>query len=275
MNHRNFEIPAGDGAVLRCSHFPAQGKAKSVIVIAHGYKGFKDWGMFPYIATTLSQEHEVITFNFSHAGIGEDLLHFTELEKFARNTYRRSLKDMEILLSYLSQHPKFGSLPLFLLGHSLGGGICLVYTLDHPDEISGVISWNGVTKLDLLTEEQKQQMKETGRTYVLNGRTGQQMPLDAVILEDMENNKERYNILERIQKASFPVVLIQGSQDGVHLRQGSEHLIKLRPDISWVQVPEGNHTFNTVHPFAGTTPPLELAIAATTDFINQTLTLTE
>lgn len=271
MQHRNFEIPAGEDAVLRCSHFPAQGVPKSLIVIAHGYKGFKDWGMFPYIATTLSQDHEVITFNFSHAGIGEDLLHFTELEKFARNTYRRELKDMEILLSYLSQHPKFGSLPLFLLGHSLGGGICLVYTLDHPNEVSGVISWNGVTTLDLLTEEQKQEMKEIGRTHVLNGRTGQQMPLDVVILEDMENQKERYNILERMKTASFPVVLIQGSQDGAHLRQGSEQLTELRPDINWVQVPEGNHTFNTVHPFAGTTPQLELAIAASTDFINHLL----
>lgn len=271
MQHRNFEIPAGEDAVIRCSHFPAQGVPKSLIVIAHGYKGFKDWGMFPYIATALSQDHEVITFNFSHAGIGEDLLHFTELEKFARNTFRRELKDMEILLSYLSQHPKFGSLPLFLLGHSLGGGISLVYTLDHPDEVRGVISWNGVTKLDLLTEEQKQEMKETGRTHVLNGRTGQQMPLDAVILEDMENHKERYNILERMKTATFPVVLIQGSQDGAHLRQGSEQLTIIRPDINWVQIPEGNHTFCTVHPFAGTTPQLELAIAATINFITQML----
>lgn len=271
MNHRNFEIPAGEEAILRCSYFPAQGEAKSVIVIAHGYKGFKDWGMFPHIAHTLSHEHEVITFNFSHAGIGEDLLHFTELEKFARNTHHRELKDLEILLSYLSQHPKFGNLPLFLLGHSLGGGICLVYTLDHPSDISGVISWNGVTKLDLLTDEQKQEMRETGRTYVLNGRTGQQMPLDAVILEDMENQKERYNILERMKTASFPVILIQGSQDGAHLRQGSEQLIKLRPDIPWIQIPDGNHTFGTVHPFTGATPQLELAIAATINFINHTL----
>jgi pimeloyl-ACP methyl ester carboxylesterase len=271
MQHRNFEIPAGEDAVLRCSHFPAQEAPKSLIVIAHGYKGFKDWGMFPYIATTLSQDHEVITFNFSHAGIGEDLLHFTELEKFARNTFRRELKDMEILLSYLSQHPKFGSLPLFLLGHSLGGGICLVYTLDHPSEVSGVISWNGVTKLDLLTEEQKQEMKQTGRTHVLNARTGQQMPLDAVILEDMENQQERYNILERMKTASFPVVLIQGSLDGAHLRQGSKQLTELRPDINWIHIPDGNHTFGTVHPFAGTTPQLELAIASTTNFIDQTL----
>lgn len=271
MNH-NFEIPAGDDAVLRCSRYPAQSVAKSLIVVAHGYKGFKDWGMFPYIAAELSREHEVITFNFSHAGIGEDLLNFTELEKFARNTYHRELKDMEILLSYLSQHPKFGSLPLFLLGHSRGGGDCMLYALDHPDEITGVISWNGVTNLDLFTEEQKQEMKEKGRAHVLNGRTGQQMPLDVVIIEDLELQQERYNILERMKLTSFPAVLIQGSEDGEQLRHGSEQLIKLRPDIEWIQIPGGNHTFGTVHPFAGTTPQLEQTLAETIGFISRTLT---
>lgn len=270
--NRNFEIPAGNDAVLRCSCYPAQSEAKSLIVIAHGYKGFKDWGMFPYIAATLSREHEIITFNFSHAGIGEDPLKFTQLEKFARNTYHRELKDMEILLSYLSQHPKFGSLPLFLLGHSRGGGECLLYALDHPEEITGVISWNGITNLDLFTAEQKQEMKEKGRTFVLNGRTGQQMPLDIVILEDLERQQERYNIQERMKQATFPAILIQGSLDGERRMSESEQLIQVRPDISWVQIEDGNHTYGTVHPFAGTTPQLEQALAATTDFIHFTLT---
>ncbi|WP_238650907.1 alpha/beta hydrolase family protein [Paenibacillus piscarius] len=268
---RNFELPAGEDAVLRCSHFSAQGKARSLIVIAHGYKGFKDWGMFPYVAGALSNEHEVISFNFSHAGIGEDLQHFTELEKFARNTYQREIRDMEILLSYLSQHHRFGSLPVFLLGHSRGGGVCLLYALDHPGEIAGVLSWNGITNLDLFTEEQKREMREQGRTHVLNGRTGQQMPLDAVIIEDLEQQAERYNLLERMKQARFPAVLIQGSEDGEHLRRGSETLNRLRPDMEWVRIPGGNHTFGTVHPFAGPTPPLDMAIAESREFIDSVL----
>lgn len=268
---RNFELPAGEDAVLRCSHFPAQGKARSLIVITHGYKGFKDWGMFPYVAKTLSNEHEVISFNFSHAGIGEDLEQFTELEKFARNTYQREIRDMEILLSYLSQHHRFGSLPVFLLGHSRGGGVCLLYALDHPEEIAGVLSWNGITSLDLFTEEQKREMREQGRTHVLNGRTGQQMPLDAVIIEDLEQQAERYNLMERMKQARFPAVLIQGSEDSEHLRRGSEALNRLRPDIEWVCIPGGNHTFGTVHPFAGPTQPLDMAIAASREFIARVL----
>lgn len=270
--NRNFEIPAGHEALLRCSRFPARSGPKSLIVVVHGYKGFKDWGMFPYVAAALSSEHEVITFNFSHSGIGADLQHFTELHKFARNTYSQEQKDMEILLSYLHQHPKLGSLPVFLLGHSRGGAEALLYALDHSEEIAGVISWNGVTSPgDLYSPDQKRAMREQGQAYIVNGRTGQQMPLDAVLLDDLEQHHERYQIIGRMQKASFPAVLIQGTQDGEHLRRGSADLTAVRPDIDWVQIEGGNHTFGTVHPFAGTTPQLDQAIAASEAFINRVL----
>ncbi|MNP82138.1 hypothetical protein D3C76_1806860 [compost metagenome] len=74
-----------------------------------------------------------------------------------------------------------------------------------------------------------------------------------------------------MQQAGFPVVLIQGSEDGARLRRGSEQLTVVRPDIEWVQIPGGDHTFRTVHPFAGATPQLEQAIEATRAFIGRVL----
>lgn len=266
----DFQLTLEDGVLLRCTHFPAQqSPAVSLIIIAHGYKGFKDWGMFPYAAEQLSQEHEVITFNFSHNGIGDDPFEFTELEKFAINTYDRELADLDALIRYLRREERFRELPLFLIGHSRGAGDCLVYALDHPGEVNGVISWNGVTNLDLFTAQQKEEMRATGRSYVLNGRTNQKMPLDNVILEDLERQKERYDILKRLENGPrFPIVLIQGSEDGSHLRKGSAKLISLRPDVDWVHIPGGNHTFCTVHPFKGTTPQLDQALQASLVFID-------
>ncbi|MNJ00550.1 hypothetical protein D3C73_1599070 [compost metagenome] len=74
-----------------------------------------------------------------------------------------------------------------------------------------------------------------------------------------------------MKAAGFPAVLIQGTEDGERLRRGSAELVQLRPDIRWVQIAGGNHTFCTVHPFAGTTPQLEEVIAATEAFISDTL----
>ncbi|WP_334074699.1 alpha/beta hydrolase family protein [Paenibacillus sp. A14] len=271
----DFQIPLEDGHVLQCTRFPAQERNEdtSLVIMAHGYKGFKDWGMFPPAAEYLSRFHEVVTFNFSHNGIGDVKDEFTELGKFAVNTYDRELKDLKALAAAMTADPMFAGLPLYFLGHSRGAGVCLIHALDHPGQVRGVISWNGITNLDLFSEEQKKEMREHGRSYVVNGRTGQRMPLDMIILEDLERQRERYDLLGRMAKADgteFKTILIQGTEDGAHLRKGSAELVKLRSDIPWMQIPGGNHTFGTVHPFTGITGPLEAALRVTLDFIAET-----
>lgn len=266
-----WTIPAGPDQDIQASFYAAHNRSKAVIVIAHGFKGFKDWGMFPYVAEALRSGYHVVTFNFSHNGIGQDMESFTELEKFAVNTYSREQADLEFVIHALKDRPDLRELPLFLLGHSRGAGSCFVYGLDHPDQVTGVISWNGVTDLDLFSEEQKQEMREQGRSHVENTRTGQQLPLDVVILEDLERNKEQYAIIERLATSPLQAVLIQGTEDSSRLRKGSARLTAVRPDIEWVQIEGGGHTFNTVHPFAGTTPQLNQAITETHRFMERLL----
>ncbi|MDQ0722831.1 pimeloyl-ACP methyl ester carboxylesterase [Paenibacillus sp. W4I10] len=258
-----FELPTDVDAIIRGDFFPAQQPAQGVIILAHGYKGFKDWGMFPYAASQLSETHHVLTFNFSHNGIGEYLEQFSELEKFAVNTYSRELADLALVLEHVATQPELTGLPVYLVGHSRGAGVSLVYALDHPEQVAGVISWNGVTNLDLFTAEQKEEMRTHGRSHVVNGRTGQQMPLDMAILEDLDKHSKRYAIIDRLASSTLRVALIQGTEDPQRLRDGSASLVQARPDIPWHQIPEGNHTFNTVHPFKETTPQLEQAITQT------------
>lgn len=266
----DFNIPLDESNLLRCTRYPSKdAKPQSLIIMAPGFKGFKDWGMFPYAAEQLSHHHEVITFNFSHNGIGEHLTEFTELEKFAINTYDRELKDLDALFSYLSLDPATHSLPVFLIGHSRGAGVCLVHGFDHPRSLAGVLSWNGITNLDLFSDGQKQEMREQGRSHVMNGRTGQKMPLDVVILDDLDRQRARYDIMGRIALADFAVALIQGTED--HLREGSRKLVEANPHIPWIQIQGGNHTFNTVHPFQGASRQLKDAINASELFISDVL----
>ena len=145
--------------------------------------------------------------------------------------------------------------------------MCLVHALDHPGTVAGVVSWNGVTDLDLFTPEQKSEMRSTGRSSVVNGRTGQAMPLDVSILKDMDENRERFDLMNRISAADFPIVLIQGTEDIDRLQKGSAVLVEVNPSIQWLRVQGGNHTFNTVHPFRETTPQLEEALRLSEAFI--------
>ena len=102
-----FQIHIEPNRMIRGDVYPADQSSQGTLVICHGFKGFKDWGMFPYVAKQLSDHYDVITFNFSHNGIGDDLLEFTELEKFAANTYTRELEDLHVLI----EHIRVGKLP--------------------------------------------------------------------------------------------------------------------------------------------------------------------
>ncbi|MDQ0338913.1 pimeloyl-ACP methyl ester carboxylesterase [Caldalkalibacillus uzonensis] len=279
----SFRIEVAQDRVIRGELFPAEYHPQGTLIICHGFKGFKDWGFFPHVAETLSSSLSlnVITFNFSHNGVGDNPLEFTELEKFAKNTYTRELEDLDTIVKAIrsntlpledqGERVEMMPEPLYLLGHSRGGGVSLIYAFDHPELVSGVISWNGITNVDLFTEEQKQEMKQNGRTYIVNARTGQHMPLDREIIEDIEANQQRFNIVERAKTATVPIFLIQGTDDHPRLIEGSKRLVNASPQVQWVKIEDGNHTFNAIHPFAGETKPLYEAIKHTEEAIKSIL----
>jgi pimeloyl-ACP methyl ester carboxylesterase len=262
---KTFELCIATDRVVRGDFYEAASQpARGTLIICHGYKGFKDWGMFPHAAQALAEEVDVISINFSHNGVGTDLLEFTELEKFARETYSKDLEDLHAVVNHIrNREGSAARKPILLLGHSRGAAVCLIYALDHPEHIAGVISWNGIANVDLFTEENKAQMRAAGRTYTMNGRTKQNMPLDLEILEDMEHNRERFDIVGRISTANFPIALIQGTEDGERGIRGSQSLVEQNAAIAWIRIPEGNHTFGSVHPYQGETKPLKEAILAT------------
>ncbi|MGO4276070.1 alpha/beta hydrolase family protein [Paenibacillus sp. TAF58] len=152
-----FELCLETDRVVRGDLYEASSQpAKGILIICHGYKGFKDWGMFPHVAKALAEDVDVISINFSHNGVGADLLAFTELEKFARETYSKDLEDLHAVVN--DRRYREGSAnqkPILLLGHSRGAAVSLIYALDHPEHIAGVISWNGIASVDLFTEENK------------------------------------------------------------------------------------------------------------------------
>lgn len=270
-----IELRLEEDRIIRADWFPARTPSLGTVIVLHGYKGFKDYGMFPAIGAGLSDRWDVVTVNFSHNGVGPSLTEFTELEKFARNTYSLEQEDLLAVVKGVRESslpldrgdggrngPR--PWPLYVLGHSKGGGAALLFALDHPEHIAGVISWNGTSDLETLySEAEKQAMQTDGRAYTVNARTKQQMPLDRVILKDLERNRDRYNLAGRIGGLRVPAVLIQGERDGAHLLKGSARLTAAQPALRWHLVPGGDHRFNTVHPYEGDTEAFREALRLT------------
>ncbi|HEX2060076.1 MAG TPA: alpha/beta fold hydrolase, partial [Thermoanaerobaculia bacterium] len=128
-------------------------RARALVVIVHGFKGFKDWGFFPWTAQRLMQHRlAVCRFNMSRSGIGDDPESFDRLDLFEHDTYTTQLADLRRVVRYAQQ--QVPALPTFLLGHSRGGGVALLGAIDVPN-LHGVAVWSPIARCDRWDEATK------------------------------------------------------------------------------------------------------------------------
>ena len=247
------------------------------IILVHGFKGFKDWGFCPYIGEYLSKRNFfVITFNFSHNGIGENLIEFTELDKFAENTFSLEISELSELINAYKNNI-FGNTEnkrIGLLGHSRGGGISIL-TARQKNEINAVAVWASVSNFDRYSERQKEVWKKKGVFEVLNTRTKQVMRLNLSLLEDLEKNKnDKLNIENAVKNLNRPLFIAHGEQDlAVSIKEAEKIYDWSNKNVTeLLKIPGTGHTFNAKHPFEGSNPKLDLLLEKTEEFFKTNLT---
>jgi pimeloyl-ACP methyl ester carboxylesterase len=235
------------------------------VVVVHGFKGFKDWAFFPYLARELATAgFAVVSFNFSRNGIGEDPEAFTELEAFAQNTLTRELDELRWVLEATASEDLLPRRPdaVALVGHSRGGAQSVLAASEEP-RVRALVTWAAVANLDRWTEETRREWRAAGRVYVLNGRTGQQMPLDVTLLEDYEANAGRLDVTVRAGVVSAPWLIVHGEDDLTVSPADAQILVGEGQNARLHRVPGAGHTFEVGHPFKGPSPQLEDATTAT------------
>ena len=278
VRNESFVIPLGNQLFLRGNvHAPKRQEVQPVIIICHGFKGYKDWNFFPYLADQLAEQgFYAIRFNFSCNGVSGAKDAFDELDKFAVNTYSREQTDLAVLL----QHMKERSLPfanefdldnIGIIGHSRGGGNSILFASEHP-EIKAVVTWNGVSDVDFWDDALKKEIRENGIGYIINARTKQKMPMKADVFDDIEKNKDRFDILSKLATMSSPVLIVQGDADLTQLVEGAYKMKETAPHHMLAIIPGADHTFNAVHPLNEITTQLQQAITETVSFLKQQLT---
>ena len=267
MIERPFSIDLPDGATLQGEvRSPEGDPPSSAVVVAHGFKGFKDWGFFPHLCECLTRDgHAVVSFNFSLNGIGEDPTAFTDLEAFGRNTLSREVEEILRLLHEV-RDGGITSLPptrVGLLGHSRGGGGAIVAARD-DGMVDALVTWAAVATFDRFSPEVKEEWRRDGRIYVENARTGQKMPLNVGLLEDFEANRERLDI-ETAARAvtAVPWLIVHGENDQSVSVADARRLARANPRAAVELIPGTGHTFDAVHPFERPTPALAHAIRVT------------
>jgi dipeptidyl aminopeptidase/acylaminoacyl peptidase len=246
------------------------------LIFVHGFKGFKDWGFWPYTGNFFAGKgFFVLSFNFSHNGIGEGVTEFAELDKFAKNTFSLELEELnEIIDTYL--HNFFGKRSgkkIGIIGHSRGGGDALIVSSKRK-EIKAVVTWAAVANFNRYTKRQAKEWQRNGFFEVLNTRTNQMMRLNVSLLEDIEKNKtDLLNIEKAANNLNKPLLVLHGEQDlSVPLKEGEQIYNWSNKELTeFHKIKATGHTFDITHPFEGSNPKFDSVLEKTLNFFKQHL----
>jgi len=128
MNEASFEGVGGLKIFTRSWH-PPVGKPRAVVVIVPGFNshsGYYLWVAEQFVANGLA------VYALDLRGRGN-----SDGERFYVEKFADYVDDVATFVtSAKSQEP---GLPVFLLGHSAGGVVACIYTLEHQAEIAGLI----------------------------------------------------------------------------------------------------------------------------------------
>ena len=237
------------------------GPARPAVVILHGFKGFKDWGMFPSAGERLARAgFTAVSLNVSGSGV-DDAGEFVWPERFGHNTFTRELADFEAVIAALDQGRLGLSRPtsIGVIGHSRGGGTAILATRRLP-RIGALVTWASIASVRRWTPEDAAAWRKAGVFPVVNQRTGQTLPLYPELLDDVDENAgASLNIEQAAAEINVPWLIVHGTGDESVGFWEAERLAAAAPKASsrLLAIDGSSHGFGAVHPFAGPTVDLE------------------
>jgi len=259
---KTFTLPSREGLPIR-GDIDAPPDPSALVVIVHGFKGFKNWGFFPWLADGLCDAgYAAVRFNMSRSGIGEDPETFDRLDLFAGDTYSAQLHDLHTVVAHAQR--EYPSLPTFLLGHSRGGGIALLGAREVHD-LAGVVTWSAISRVDRWDDATKKRWRTDGALYIENARTKQMMPLSTAMLDDVEAH--RFDIGAAAEALQVPLLVLHGGRDESIPVAEAQAIASRAPDAAKVVIANAGHTFNAIHPLVHVPFALNLAGVLTSRFI--------
>ena len=239
-------------------------KSKALVVFVHGYKGFKDWGAWHLVEKEfINNGFGFLKFNFSHNGGTTKIpIDFPDLEAFGRNDYTKELYDLNritTLATHILIENKL-NIPLYIIGHSRGGGISILHA-QKDKRIKKIVTWAAISDIEnrFPIGDELEDWKYDGVRYVKNGRTNQQMPHFYSFYENYIENKDNLNIENGCRFLNKPFLPIHGDMDlAVSVSEGI--MLSRWAEVELDIIKGAEHTFQTKHPWTDEKLPEDMLI---------------
>jgi pimeloyl-ACP methyl ester carboxylesterase len=236
--------------------------AKALVIFAHGYKGFKDWGAWQQVEDEFVKAgYGFLKFNMSHnGGTVKEPFDFPDLDAFGRNDYIKEVYDLKRITTLASIFLKDNDLDIsiYSIGHSRGGGVTILHA-EKDKRISKLVTWAAISDIEIRfpTDEDLDDWKYDGVRYVQNGRTNQMMPHFYSFYENFVANKVNLNIESACENLKIPFLPIHGDMDlAVSISEGIQ--ISRWADVDLEIIKGAEHTFQTKHPWTEKELPYDM-----------------
>lgn len=241
-----YYMQNAQGLWLRWTAWRPQSKPCGVVLLVGGLA--EHTARYDYLGTQFAAKG-FVAFSMDHQGQGlseGDRKHIERFDNFVDD-------QVQFLRARFAAEPELESLPRFILGHSMGGLITATLATRHPRAFNGVVLSAPalyanpkkatpflkavvsvlanvfpklpVEKLDADTVSDNAQIVQHYKTDPIIPTVG----IRARWAHQMLTSIER--LWTRIDRATFPVLLLHGSRDEIVLLQGSEDFAQKSPSV--------------------------------------------
>ncbi|MHC5002083.1 MAG: alpha/beta hydrolase [Planctomycetota bacterium] len=272
----SWQIEGADGQPILGNVHRPDGPAPGVILIAHGFKGYKDYGMFPAVATACAAAGLIAhRFNFSHSGMTEELDTFARPDLFERDTWNRQVHDLGAVAAAVRDGTLAGSgLPQVWFGHSRGGVTVLLAAGRRADDTAavqphGLVTAAAPSRCNSLPPEQQAELLERGWLESPSARTGQRLRVGRAALQEQLDDPASHDVVSLVGRIRRPILVVHGEVDPTVPAEAAAILGDAATEARVVVVPGGDHVFNTPNPMppdADPSPQLAALLRETTSF---------
>ncbi len=253
---------SGGEVILGDAHVP-EASPRGVVLIAHGFKGYKDYGMFPRIAGTLAQAGLVAhRFNFSHSGMTNRTGTFERPDLFEADTWNRQVFDLRAVIGAMRAGTIAGrGLPFVLFGHSRGGATVLLAAgrgagapkLPQP---AGIATASAPSACDMLSPQDRDALLTQGYVVSPSSRTGQALRVGKAFLTEQMEDPQGHDMLKLASRITCPALIVHGSDDPTVPAFCARQIGAAIGSKAKVELIEGaDHVFNTPNPMPSTSAP--------------------
>jgi pimeloyl-ACP methyl ester carboxylesterase len=254
-------LPGTLGDILVDVRSGGRASTRPAVIVVHGFKGFKDWGMFPPFSERLARAGvTAVTPNLSGSGV-DDSGQFTFRDQFAHNTFSAELEDLARVVDGLAGGDLGVAPPsrIGIVGHSRGGGIAVLQAARDP-RVRALATWAAISSVERWAPAEQTEWRQRGSKEIINARTGERLPLYPDVLDDIAHNAGgTLDILGAARRVAVPWLIAHGAEDeSVSILEGRAlSAANARVTTKLLEVEGAGHTFGVVHPWKGSTPEFD------------------